>query len=275
MTARSTAWLCLITLALLTACDDDTADDPGTHPDLALDATPDPDATPADATPADPDASPDATPDPARTYATLVRGPLAPGAQDVHDAIAAAGQAAAIAAGDLSHDALLSANLLGTPPDQFLGLDTWSDAQAMAAFYADPAFAEALGPMFAGPPTVGAYAHQPHWHGWGALDAADDAAEYWFVIAAGPLAETGDAARQHHDRLAAGGEAAARAAGDVAHVVFLALDDPRQFLAIDVWREDEAMEAFYGNPDFQAAFAALFAAPPTLAVYHSTDWHQW
>lgn len=212
---------------------------------------------------------------PVATHATLVRGPLAPGAQTLHDRIAAGGEADARAAGDLSHDALVAAPLLGTPPDGFLGVDLWSDPDAMRAFYADPAFAQGLGPMFSAPPVVGAYALAADWHGWGALDAADDAPAHWFVVAEGTLAETGDAARARHDTVAAAGEAQARAAGDVAHVVFLGLDDPRRFLAIDVWREASAMEAFYGDPDFQAAFVALFADPPTVTVYRSTDWHQW
>lgn len=214
------------------------------------------------------------TPEPEWTYATVVQGPLVADAQAVHDPIAAGGQSAAQSAGDLSHDALVSTPLLGTPADQFLGVDTWDDAQAMGDFYADPAFGEGLMGMFSGPPTITAYVQRHDWHGWGALDAADGG-DFWFVVAQGTLAEPAEEAITLHDQLAAGGEEAAKAAGDVAHVVFLGLDDPQRFMAIDVWRDDAQLEAFYANPDFQAGFAALFAEPPTVQVYRSTDWHQW
>jgi len=144
----------------------------------------------------------------------------------------------------------------------------------MGQFYSDPAFAEGLGAMFAGPPTVTTYAREADWHGWGELDSAD-AGDHWFVVAAGTLAEPADDAQALHDMLAAGGEGQAKEAGDVAHVVFLGLEDRQQFLAIDVWTSDAAIEAFYGNPDFQMGFAGLFAEPPSVTVYRSTDWHQW
>lgn len=216
----------------------------------------------------------DPAPTPTPDFATIVRGPLAEGAKGVHDMIAGGGQADAQAAGDLSHDALVSTTLLGAEEGHFLGIDQWSDAQAMAGFYADPAFAEGLGAMFSGPPTVAAYTRRADWHGWGELDSADGG-DHWFVVAAGTLAKSAGESQALHDMLAGGGEGQAKEAGDVAHVVFLGLEDDRQFLAVDVWRSAEAIEAFYGNPDFQAGFAMLFAAPPTVTVYRSTDWHQW
>ncbi len=208
-------------------------------------------------------------------FATVVRGPLADDAKAVHDMIAAGGEAAATEAGDLSHDALVSTALLGGEEGHFLGIDQWADAEAMGQFYSDPAFAEGLGAMFAGPPTVTTYARAADWHGWGELDSADDAGDYWFVVAAGTLAQPADEAQALHDMLAAGGEGQAKEAGDVAHVVFLGLEDRQQFLAVDVWRSADAIEAFYGNPDFQMGFASLFAEPPSVTVYRSTDWHQW
>ena len=47
--------------------------------------------------------------------------------------------------------------------------------------------------------------------------------------------------------LASGGEEMVREAGDVAHVVGLGLEDPREFLAIDVWTSDDNIEAVYGR----------------------------
>lgn len=108
------------------------------------------------------------------------------------------------------------------------------------------------------------------------LTAGDASSEHLFVVVRGTLAEADPhAAQTQHDEVAAGGEEAVRAAGDVAHVVYVGLQDERELLAIDVWTSRDAIEAVYSDPNFVAAFGALFAAPPTVAVYASTDWHQW
>jgi hypothetical protein len=85
------------------------------------------------------------------------------------------------------------------------------------------------------------------------------------------------AAQAAHDAVAAGGQEQAEAAGDKAHVVFTGLEDPQEFLAIDIWHDSTNIEALYTNPDFAAAFGNLFEEPMAidLAVYESTDWHQW
>lgn len=213
-------------------------------------------------------------------YVVLVRGELFTDdmqeAKGVHDALAAGGEEAAKAAGDFGHDALLGTALLGTAEDTFLGLDRWNDLDGMSSFYANPDFAAAFGMLFASPPTVETFAHQPSWHGWGDLTAGDTSNPYFFVVVRGRLAAADpDAAKSAHDAVASGGQAQAEAAGDVAHVVFTGLDDPRELLAIDIWRDTTNLEALYTNPDFVAAFGALFEEPPTLGVYQSTDWHQW
>ena len=213
-------------------------------------------------------------------YAVLVRGPLFTAdideAQAYHDTLASAGEQDAKALGDFGHDAMLGTSLLGTAENTFLGLDRWSDAQGLQTFYANPDFAEAFGMLFSAPPTLETFVHQPEWHGWGKLTSGDTADVHYFVIVRGHLAEADpDAARAAHDMVAAGGQEAAEAAGDQAHVVFTGLDEPREFLAIDIWHDDTNIEALYTNPDFGAAFGALFDSPPTLTVFRSTDWHQW
>lgn len=197
-------------------------------------------------------------------------------AKAMHDALAAGGEAQAKAAGDFGHDALLGTALLGTTPGEFLGLDRWNDAAAMGAFYGNPEFQKAFLGLFAAPPTLEAFGRRPDWHGWGDLDSGDAYDPYFFVVVRGRLA-SGDlgAMRSLHDQIASGGEEAAKALGDVAHVVFLGLEDPRELLAVDIWSSDADIETLYGNPDFQAAFAQLFEGEASLRVYGSTDWHQW
>ena len=63
-------------------------------------------------------------------------------------------------------------------------------------------------------------------------------------------------------------------AGNLAHVVFLGLEDRRRFLAVDIWGNSEIIEPFYTDPMFVMFFAPLFESV-TQPVYVSTDWYQW
>lgn len=220
------------------------------------------------------------TGEPDTEYAALVVGALFTDdleeAQALHDALASGGQEGATMLGDFGHDALLGTALLGSTPDTFLAIDRWTNLEGAATLYGDPAFAKAFGSLFAEPVAPLMFEHRGDWHGWGDLDAADGAPEYYFVVVRGTLAEDDlEAARQAHDGLAAAGEGAATGLGDVAHIVWLGVEDPHQFFAVDVWTSDDAIEAFYSDPAFVAGFSALFAEPPTIGVYGSTDWHQW
>ena len=225
-------------------------------------------------------ATDDAEPATTTDYAVLVRGELFSDdlaeAQPVHDAVAAGGEEAARAAGDFYHLAALSTPLLGGAEGSFLGVDRWSDPQNIEAFYSDPAFAEAFGALFPSAPTIELFERRTDWHSWGDLPDTASGEIRWIAAVRGQLAQTDPAAAQQaHDAVASGAQASSMAAGDIAHVAYTGLGDPAQFLAFDVWESDENIEAVYGDPAFQAAFAPLFASPPTLVVYRSTDWHQW
>ncbi len=216
----------------------------------------------------------------AAEYAALVRGPLftmdLAEAKAKHEGIAAGGEAMAKAAGDLAHTVLLGTALLGTTENGFLAMDRWDDAQAMGMFYQNPDLQMAFGQLFSAPPVIEAFQRRPEWHTWGTADSGEGLGAYHWVVVRGHLAEADPAkAQAAHDAVAAGGEAQVTAAGDIAHVVWTGLEDPREFLAVDIWQSTDNMEAVYTNPDFQAAFGALFDGPPTVVVHVSTDWHQW
>lgn len=216
---------------------------------------------------------------PGKTFAALVRGDLAKSLADsktAHDALAAGGEAPAKAAGDQGHDVLLGTSMLGTKQDQFLALDEWDNSAGMDAFYANPAFQTGFGALFSAPPVFETFEHQPTWHGWGDLNAGKASTPHFYVVVRGKL-RAGDlnVIRGEHDALAAGGEAPAKAAGDVAHVVFLGRSDDHEFFALDIWSKSDNLVAFYSDPTFQAGFGKLFDGAPTLGVYQSTDWHQW
>lgn len=111
---------------------------------------------------------------------------------------------------------------------------------------------------------------------WGSLDASDGAPPHYFVVVRGHLASEDATTNQAtHDAVADGGEPAAIAIGDAGHVVFTGLEDPREFLAIDVWSSSANTETLDTNPDFQAAFATLFDAPPSVQVFASSEWYGW
>lgn len=212
-------------------------------------------------------------------YAALVRGALVTDdleeAQALHDAIAMGGEEAAMALGDFGHDAKLGTALLGTTENEYMALDQWDNLAGAQMLYADPDFQAAFGMLFAAAPSLELFRLHGEWHGWGDPQSGD-AGDHWFVVVRGRLAEKDiEAAQAMHDPIAAGGEEAATAAGDVAHVVWLGVEDEREYFALDVWTDDANIEAFYGNPDFMAAVATLFEGSPTIAVYRSTDWHQW
>lgn len=245
--------------------------------DAALSGSPAPAPAPSTSASA-PDAGAGDAAAPAKlAHGVLVIGPLA--AADVdsakaqHDPLASGGEAQAKAAGDVGHAALVSTTRLGTKANEFLGFDRWSAPDNLDAFYANPDFAAAFGKLFSGPPTRGVYVKRADWAGWGDLDQRPG--RFWVAVR-GVLKEKDEAkARAAHDAVARGGEAAAKQAGDVAHVVYLSRDTPAGFLAFDVWSDADALEKFYADPQVQAGFGGLFEAAPTVGVYGTTDFHQW
>jgi quinol monooxygenase YgiN len=195
-------------------------------------------------------------------------------AKTLHDMIASGGETPAKAAGNFAHDPYLGTTLLGTTENEFLSFDRWSSDENMDAFYGNPDFQAAFMQLFATPPQLTTFLRSD-FHQWGDLDAGDAATPHFAVVVRGRLADTPDLIRPEHDAVAEGGEAAAKALGDVAHVVYLGRTDEREALIVDVWTSSEAIEGFYGDPGFQAAVGALFEAPPTVGVYGSSDFHGW
>jgi hypothetical protein len=117
--------------------------------------------------------------------------------------------------------------------------------------------------------------YAPDWVGWGDMNSGDTHDPYYFHLALGDLADPDIANdKQAHDQVASGGKQPSIDAGNVAHVVFLGIDDPLRFCAVDIWGSGDNIQAFYTNPQFVAVFAPLFdsISQPT---YQSTDWHQW
>jgi hypothetical protein len=216
---------------------------------------------------------------PKLAFTAYVHGRLAQAdlaaARSSHDQIAAGGEADARAAGDHGHHVFLGT---GEPVaerlDTFLGLDEWETLEGAKSVYGDPDFQAAFSSLFAEPVAPELYRRRPDWHTWG--DLKPPAQPYWVMTVKGHLAQaTEEANRAAHDMVAAGFQAQAEQAGDIAHVPHIGIEDPRLFFNVDVSINHEGMLAVLVDPQFQQAFGSLFDAPPEVHIYRSTDWKQW
>lgn len=278
---RTIILLSLCSLSAFGCGDDDLTVDAGTDSGPAMDSNVPMDVpttmdamVPLDA--GEDVAAPDAGP--TQEFAALVRGTLfsddVAEAKALHDPLAAGGEAAAIGLGDFGHDVHLGTTLLGTTENAFAAVDRWTSLEGAMMFYSNPDFMEQFGMLFSAPPALELF-ERSGWHEWGNMDVGDDIEPHFRVIVRGRLRAPAADVQADHDAVAMGGEAPAMAAGDMAHIVYLGIEDSQEFLAFDIWNSSDNIEAFYSNPDFQAAFGALFEAPPVVGIYRSTDWHQW
>jgi hypothetical protein len=93
------------------------------------------------------------------------------------------------------------------------------------------------------------------------------------VIVRGRLRATdpADAARAHQalfDQLSP----RARALGNVGHLPFLGVADPRDIVVIDVWDTLAGAETLMGDPSLPAALATLFDGPPEVSMWRDAGW---
>jgi quinol monooxygenase YgiN len=82
-------------------------------------------------------------------------------ARQLHDEVTAATREMALAAGDISHHVFLNP----ADPADFLGIDVWRSAEAVAAFASSPQIQEFFGRLFDGPPEVTIWAPSG-WNEW-------------------------------------------------------------------------------------------------------------
>jgi quinol monooxygenase YgiN len=212
-------------------------------------------------------------------YAAVVRGSLADAdlavAKSKHDPIASGAEAKAKEAGDIAHDVLLGTAMLDSIENELLAIDRWNDEDAMREHYDDPNVKQGFATLFAGAPSIEYFGLPRGWESWGDMTSGDAYDPYYWHFALGTLSQADlEANRTAHNMVAAGGREPSLGAGNVAHVVWLGLEDQRRFLAVDIWRDDDNIVTFYTNPDFRMAFAPLFESV-TEPVFRSTDWYQW
>ena len=189
--------------------------------------------------------------------------------RQAHDAVASAAQAAAEEAGDLAHKVFLGAE----DPAQFFAVDRWTSLEGLEAFFADPMVLEAFGQVFAGPPETVPLMAPAGWTSWGELAPQPDT---FAVLVRGTLANDDYADNlELHNAISGGAQPAAEALGDYAHLVYLEVEDPRAFVAVDLWSDADGLEQFFADEKVQAAFGELFVEPPQVTVWTTSDFHQW
>ena len=82
-------------------------------------------------------------------------------AQELHDQVTGATREMAVAAGDISHRVFLNP----ADPSDFLGIDEWKSAEAVAPFAGSPQIQEFFGQLFDGQPDVTVWVRSG-WNEW-------------------------------------------------------------------------------------------------------------
>jgi len=95
----------------------------------------------------------------------------------------------------------------------------------------------------------------------------------------GTLARTVAASQAFSDPFFNGVKAEAMGAGDDGHDALLGTTDLGttldQFVGLDTWSSDNAMDAVYSNPMVLAFGKSFYAAPPEFETFYPTDFYQW
>ncbi len=219
------------------------------------------------------------------TYLLSIRGTLAPstleGGRTIHNetAGAPANVAAARSLGDLSHMVYAPIPQQGAKDDEFLILDIWNNMDGLNQFFANPQVQEQAGQIFkqrdpvVWVPAEGFYSyHFPTPFGKNDRITA---------VVRGMVKSRAEA-QAIHNMLVGKTVNKARANGNVSHDCYWRLTPPGspeslEFFAVDVWMDGEGMGKHYQDPDFIAAFPALFAETPSTSVWThpAGTWVEW
>jgi quinol monooxygenase YgiN len=218
-------------------------------------------------------------------YLLTIRGTLAPetlaDAQTLHNATAGAPESvtAAQSLGDLSHMVYHPMQPAESGAGEILFIDQWNSIEGLNSFFANPAVQEQAGQLFTERaadvwvPAEGFYTYH--------LPAPYADSDRIIVMVRGTVASR-EAAMTVHNQIVASQINIARQAGDISHEVYFMMTPPDQpesleFLAIDVWTNAEGMQAYYGDPGFQAGVMQLFTAAPTISIWNQTtgQWVEW
>jgi quinol monooxygenase YgiN len=100
----------------------------------------------------------------------------------------------------------------------------------------------------------------------GASDPTPAPAQQGIAVVRGPMSDPASA-KAAHDGIVSHIKSMLNASGDRAHTVFVGVQDPTAFLAVDRWDDLAAAKATYASAEFQTNFAAVIAGPPSIEYY--------
>lgn len=79
-------------------------------------------------------------------------------------------------------------------------------------------------------------------------------------------------AQKVHDATVAAISPLGRAQGNTGHMTFLNAQNPKEFFAMDVWTNMEAIQKLYSDPNLAAEFGKLFEGRPDVTIWTNTGW---
>ncbi len=82
-------------------------------------------------------------------------------------------------------------------------------------------------------------------------------------------------AQKAHDATVAAVAPQSRTMGSKAHQPHVNVQNPKEFLSIDVWDNIEAIQKLYSDPNLAAEFGKLFEGQPEVIVWSDTGWMQY
>ncbi len=65
-----------------------------------------------------------------------------------------------------------------------------------------------------------------------------------------------------------------RSMGNTSHQPHLNIQNPNEFLSIDVWDNLEAIQKLYSDPNLAAEFGKLFEGQPDVTIWADAGWMQ-
>ncbi len=96
----------------------------------------------------------------------------------------------------------------------------------------------------------------------------------YIVTVRGMLKGDAAQAQKGHDATVAMVSPQGKAMGNTSHQPYRNLQNPKEFLSIDVWNNLEAIQKLYSDPNLAAEFGKLFEGQPQVTIWEDTGWMQ-
>ena len=96
----------------------------------------------------------------------------------------------------------------------------------------------------------------------------------YIVTVRGTLKGTEKQAQEAHDATVQKVSPMGKSMGNTSHQAYLNTQNPKEFFAIDVWDNLEAIQKLYSDPKLAEEFGKMFEGMPDITVWKDTGWFQ-